>query len=91
MLRETTDVKLDAKKITLEFLDEILKPINVQTVGVRLWDDTLWPDAASRPVTLVLRHPGSLRAMFQAGTEVALAEAYLYDDFDIEGDIISVF
>lgn len=91
MLRETTDVNLDAKKISLEFLDDIFKPINVQTVGVRLWNGTLWPDAAPRPVTLVLRHPGALRAMFQAGSELALAEAYLYDDFDIEGDIISVF
>lgn len=91
MLNESTEVNLEAKKITLEFLDEIVKPTNAQSVGVRLWDDTLWPDATPRKVTLVLRHPGALRAMFQAGTEVALAEAYLYDDFEIEGDIISVF
>lgn len=91
MLKETTDINLEAKKITLEFLDEIVKPINAQSVGVRLWDDTLWPDTVTRKATLALRHPGALRAMFQAGTEVALAEAYLYDDFDIEGDIISVF
>jgi cyclopropane-fatty-acyl-phospholipid synthase len=47
--------------------------------------------AADRPVWLVLQHPGALRAMFLPGTELALAEAYLYDDFDIEGDIIAVF
>jgi cyclopropane-fatty-acyl-phospholipid synthase len=39
----------------------------------------------------VLNHPGALRAMFLPGTELGLAEAYLYDDFDIEGEIESVF
>ncbi len=29
--------------------------------------------------------------MFSEGTELGLSEAYLYDDFDIEGDIESVF
>lgn len=91
MLKETVDVTQEARKITLEFLDEIVKPVNVQTVGVRLWDGTLWPDPTPRSAMLVLRHPGSLRSMFHAGTELALAEAYLYDDFDIEGDIIAVF
>lgn len=91
MLQETVDVNLEARNITLEFLDEIVKPVNVDTVGVKLWDGTLWPDSTPRPVSLVLRHPGALRSMFHAGTELALAEAYLYGDFDIEGDIIGVF
>jgi cyclopropane-fatty-acyl-phospholipid synthase len=40
---------------------------------------------------LALNHPGALRAMFLPGNELGLAEAYLFDDFDIEGDIIQVF
>ncbi|MFH1086022.1 MAG: class I SAM-dependent methyltransferase, partial [Chloroflexota bacterium] len=56
-------------------------------VGVRLWEGTLWPDGTSRPTTLVLNHPGALRAMFLPGTELALGEAYLYNDFDIVGPI----
>jgi cyclopropane-fatty-acyl-phospholipid synthase len=39
----------------------------------------------------VLKHSGALRRMFGAGTEKALAEAYLHDDFDIEGDIEAAF
>jgi cyclopropane-fatty-acyl-phospholipid synthase len=35
----------------------------------------------------LLKHPGALRAMFMSGSELGLAEAYLYDDFDVEGDI----
>jgi cyclopropane-fatty-acyl-phospholipid synthase len=40
---------------------------------------------------MVLNHPGALRAMFLPGTELGLAEAYLFNDFDIEGDILQVF
>ncbi|NIA16665.1 MAG: methyltransferase domain-containing protein, partial [Nitrospiraceae bacterium] len=60
-------------------------------IGVRLWDGTLWPDAHPRSVTIVLKHASALSAMFRAGTELALAEAYVYDDFDIVGDIESIF
>jgi cyclopropane-fatty-acyl-phospholipid synthase len=63
----------------------------VRQVGVRLWDGTLWPDSDPRVATIVLNHPGALREMFLPGSEVGLAEAYLYNDFDIEGDIESVF
>lgn len=73
------------------FLDELFGEINTMKVGVRLWDGTSWPDNISRPVTLVLKHPGALSAMFASGTELGLAEAYLYDDFDIEGDMEIIF
>jgi cyclopropane-fatty-acyl-phospholipid synthase len=89
--KETVTVDLDAKRLSLEFLDEILKPLRITNVAVRLWDGTVWPDTHPRPVTLALNHPGALPSMFAAGTELALAEAYLFDDFDIEGDIGSVF
>ncbi len=61
------------------------------SVGVRLWDGTPWPDDSPRRATIVLKHPGALRAMFLPATELNLAEAYLYDDFDIEGEIEAVF
>jgi cyclopropane-fatty-acyl-phospholipid synthase len=72
-------------------LEELFSVEEARPVGVRLWDGTQWPDDTQRPATLVLNHPGALRAMFLPGTELALAEAYLYDDFDIEGNIESVF
>jgi cyclopropane-fatty-acyl-phospholipid synthase len=81
----------DARSLTLGLLDQLFRGSQTLKVGVRLWDSTLWPDEATRPATLVLNHPGALRAMLMSGTEVGLAEAFLYDDFDIEGDIESVF
>jgi len=93
MLQKEADVEVasEAKKTSLEFLNEVFGAARVPTVGVRLWDGSLWPDAAPRPVTLVLNHPGALRAMFSGGTERAVAEAYLYNDVDIEGDIVQIF
>jgi cyclopropane-fatty-acyl-phospholipid synthase len=80
------------KTVTLAFLDEVIGREGGGMIGVRLWDGSLWPQAgAERPAWLVLQHPGALRAMFLPGTELALAEAYLYNDFDIEGDITAVF
>jgi cyclopropane-fatty-acyl-phospholipid synthase len=73
------------------FLDDLIGRGSLHRVGFRLWEGTPWPDARARESTLVLRHPGSLRAMFGGGTEKALAEAYLRDDFDIEGNIESAF
>jgi cyclopropane-fatty-acyl-phospholipid synthase len=73
------------------FLDDLIGPGSLKQVGFRLWDGTLWPDSQTREATLVLHRPGALRAMFGTGTEKALAEAYLRDEFDIEGNIESAF
>jgi len=76
---------------TLHLLDRIFTTPATINVGVRLWDGTLWPSSTPRPATIVLKHPGALREMFLSGTEVGLGEAFLYDDFDVEGDIETVF
>jgi cyclopropane-fatty-acyl-phospholipid synthase len=89
---EATSIRNDeATRVTQHFLNQVFSECVTRSVGVRLWNGTRWPDETLRPATLVLRHPGSLRAMFLPGDELDLAEAYLYDDFDIEGDIESVF
>ena len=75
---------------TTQILDQILGEESEQ-VGVRLWNGAMWPDNRMRPATLVLQHSGALAQMFSAGTEVGLAEAYLRNDFDIEGDITTAF
>jgi cyclopropane-fatty-acyl-phospholipid synthase len=81
----------EAAHLTLRLLDELFAGNGAREVGVRLWNGTPWPDAAPRPATVVLNHPGALREMFLPGTEVGLGAAYLYDDFDVEGDIEAVF
>jgi cyclopropane-fatty-acyl-phospholipid synthase len=77
--------------ISIDILNELFEGHENGSVSIRLWEGSLWPDSQPRPATLVLKHPGALRAMFLPGSEVGLAEAYLYDQFDIEGEIEAVF
>jgi cyclopropane-fatty-acyl-phospholipid synthase len=70
-------------------LRELFGPPEGRTFAVRYWDDTI-ERGSSGPApdfTLVLRHPGALRHMFYPPSELRLAEAYLRDDYDIEGNI----
>jgi len=75
---------------TRNILREIFAGCSLEKVG-RLWGGTMWPDERPRDATLVLKHPGALGRMFLPRTEVGLAEAYLHDDLDIEGDIEAAF
>ncbi len=57
---------------------------------VRLWTGATWqPASGPTPFTLVLKHAGALRAMCWPGDRLALGESYLFDDYDIEGDILA--
>ena len=56
--------------------------------AVRLWTGDAWqPSAGPTPFTLVLKHAGAVRAMFWPFDRVALGESFIFDDFNVEGDI----
>ena len=76
---------------TRDVLSEIFARCSLEKVNVRLWDGTTWPDERPRSAVLVLKHCEALGRMFLPGTEVGLAEAYLHNEFDIEGDIEAAF
>jgi cyclopropane-fatty-acyl-phospholipid synthase len=59
--------------------------------AVRLWDGSypIQPADGKARFTLVLKHPAALRRMFLPPSELNLGEAFIFDDFDIEGDIIA--
>src|SRR5436189_1678336 len=76
---------------TRNILREIFAGCSLNKVSVRLWDGTMWPDDRPRDATLALKHPGALGRMLLPGTEVGLAEAYLHNDFDVEGDVEMAF
>ena len=57
---------------------------------VQLWNGETWqPKSGPTPFTLVLKHPGAVRAMFWPFDNVGLGESYIFDDFDVEGDVFA--
>jgi len=77
----------------LSLLRDLLGDLRPRDFAVRLWDGSTLEEEPGEPrrFTMVLKHPGALRALFRSPSELSLGEAYLYDDFDIEGDIGSAF
>ena len=74
---------------TLSILNRLFPAPRAFTI--QLWNGTELP-ASSRPAFgLVLKHPGALRRMFTPPIELGLGEAFVYGDFDIEGDIFAAF
>ena len=56
---------------------------------LRFWDGSeIGPSTAA--ATLVLRHPGAFRSMLIPPTDLSAGEAYVFDDIDIEGDIVAM-
>ena len=60
-----------------DFLDALLKDYPGSDFQVRLWDGSVWGDEIHPLFTLVLKHPGALRAMFSYTSELTLGEAYI--------------
>lgn len=81
------------RETTLEVLDQVFGEVEDAVFTVRLWDDTLWPHQPppSPQFTLILNHPGALREMLLPPSELSLGEAYIYGDFDVEGDLVAAF
>jgi len=59
--------------------------------AVRLPDGTTWsPPGRAARFTIVVRNDAGLRDLLSARDEAAMADAYLRDDLDIEGDLFAV-
>lgn len=83
----------DVVKDTLHFLEWILRGYHPRNFEIKLWDGTTFEADPGENVRfrLILTHPGSLKNMLWPPTELNMGEAYIYGDFDIEGDIEAVF
>lgn len=82
-----------AVQASAEFLADLFEGRGPREFSVRFWDgDSLGPDPGhGSRFTLVLNHPGALRAMFLPPGDGTLGEAYIYGDFEIEGDLEAIF
>jgi cyclopropane-fatty-acyl-phospholipid synthase len=69
-------------------LEIVFGPIEGRGFAVRLWDGSVdEPPEGPAPFTLVVRRASALRRALLPPSELALVEAYLHDDLDVEGDL----
>ncbi|MCL4370976.1 MAG: cyclopropane-fatty-acyl-phospholipid synthase family protein [Chloroflexi bacterium] len=89
--RRSMSGKLHDTAATLAVLDRILAAYGKRDFALRLWDGTVVPADPGQEArfTLVLNRPGALRRMLLPPNELALGEAYLDGDFDLEGDVVA--
>jgi len=80
-----------ALEVTLQVLEEITAESPVKDFAVRCWDGSTWGDSVHPRFTFVLKHPGTLRRMLLGANEVTLGEGYVFDDFDVEGNLEAAF
>ena len=76
--------------ISRSILARIAEGYTPRDFAVRFWDGSTWGSETAEPLfTLVLNHPGSIRKMFWPPDGAAFSEAYIYDDFEVEGDMLA--
>lgn len=76
-----------ALRTTRAILKILFGPPARWAFAVRLWDGSRAGLPGAAPFTLVVRRPGAVRRILWPPTELALSEAYLRDDLDIEGNL----
>ena len=77
----------------LAILRMLLRDCRPRDFTIRLWDGATWDPGPGQPsrFTLAIHRPDAMRRMFWPPTELALGEAYIRGDFDIEGEFESAF
>jgi cyclopropane-fatty-acyl-phospholipid synthase len=80
-------------EMTVAVLNELLDEPPPLSFKIRLWDGSEWhPETDADPrFTVILKDPGALKRMFFKLSDLSLAEAYIFGDFDLEGDVYALF
>lgn len=86
-----TSVHDHALDISAQLLDAITADYPRRDFAVRFWNGDTWGKAEDPRFTFLLKHPGALRRMLFGANELTLGEAFIFDDFDVEGDLEAAF
>ncbi|MEJ2202424.1 MAG: hypothetical protein P8X63_15630, partial [Desulfuromonadaceae bacterium] len=77
---------------SLDFFRKVFDDIPLKPFAIRLWDGSQWRHGSEPPLfTLDIKHPLALRSLFWRPTELSLGEAFVADDFDVQGDLENSF
>lgn len=89
----TTDSAMSQTPVQVspDLLETLLSDYPKHNFQIRWGDGRAWGSEHVPQFTLVLKHPEALREILQSPSELTLGEAYIFDDFDIEGDIEAAF
>ncbi|MDR3746565.1 MAG: hypothetical protein P4M04_00150 [Acidobacteriota bacterium] len=77
--------------IAHDLIEDITAGYPRDDLAIRFWDGPSWGNTRDPRFTFVLRHPAALRRMLSGANELTLGEAFIYDDFDVEGDLEAAF
>ncbi len=78
---------MDPKRASRKIYDLMTDGVAGPVPAMRTWDGETW-GPADAAATIVLRHPGALRALLLPPNDLTAGEAYVFDDVDIEGDMV---
>jgi cyclopropane-fatty-acyl-phospholipid synthase len=82
-----------ASTSTLIFLQELLREYHPRNFAIEFWDGTCWdPEPGQfRRFGWKINRGGALRSVFASLTQLAFAEAFIYGEFDLDGDLEGLF
>jgi len=86
-----TSTRDPAVEISLQLLDSLTADYPHHDFAIRLWNGDTWGNTSNPRFTLVLKHAGTLRHLLLGASQLTLGESYIYDDFDIEGNVEAAF
>ena len=78
-------------EITQQLLEAITEDYPGRDFAIRFWDGSTWGNVEDPRFTFVLKHPSAVRRMLSGANQLTMGEAYIYDDFDLEGDMEAAF
>lgn len=93
MRTSTIEKKEPLVQKALEFMEKYFAAYNPLDFSIRFWEGTTWglPEGDRPSFTLVIKCPDALRRIFLKADQLSVGEAFIYDDFDIEGDVEASF
>ncbi len=81
--------KLVPTRFSIESISSLLSSYPKQDFQIRLWDGTVWGCTENPRFAIIIKDPIVLRHMLLSPSELSLGESYVFDELDIEGDVVS--
>ena len=88
MMNQTQKADNSASKASA-ILRSLLAEYHPRNFSIRLWNGTEWQSETDPPrFTLIFKSPRAFQRLVSGNkSDLALSEAYIYDDIDVEGDL----